>query len=91
MNIYLLATLIFIFLGSWAYSTYKKKKGSDSKAPDLVTIVGLLIALALGIAPVAMNGIQVWTWHTTVLLIACVLIIGRILLSWRNKNTKKQE
>lgn len=89
MNIYLFTVLIVILLGSFAYNTFKKKKGEDSKSLDIITIAGLVVALALGLAPVVMGGMQVWTWHTTVLLIACVLIIGRILYSWRNGNTKK--
>lgn len=45
-------------------------------------IVGLVIGVLIGIAPVFLSGIQEWTWHTTVLVLGSALVIGHILYSW---------
>lgn len=90
MNVYLFAVLVLILVGSLLFHFFKKSRGKDSKAPDVVTIAGLIIAVAIGIVPVFLSGLQAWTWHTTVLIAGCALVIGRILYSWRkNSNQSK--
>ncbi|AET58979.1 hypothetical protein HPL003_11100 [Paenibacillus terrae HPL-003] len=52
MNIYLLVLFIAIIAGNILFNIFKKRQGEGSKAPDVVTIIGLVIGLALGITPV---------------------------------------
>ncbi|MDY7991293.1 hypothetical protein UY286_09785 [Paenibacillus polymyxa] len=91
MNIYLLVFFIAIIAGNILFNIFKKSQGEGSKAPDVVTIIGLVIGLALGIAPVFLSGVQEWPWHTTVLVLGSALVIGRILYSWRKGSGNKQK
>ncbi|MCC3381087.1 hypothetical protein ACFQ5D_22565 [Paenibacillus farraposensis] len=89
MNVYLFVVLVLILAGGLLFNIFKKSRGGDSKAPDIVTIVGLLVAVVIGIVPVFLSGLQAWTWHTTVLIVGCALVIGRILYSWRKSSQSK--
>lgn len=83
MNFYTVIVLIVIIIGSLLFYLFKKRQGENSKASDVVTIVGLIIALGMGIAPVFFSGLSAWGWHTTILVIGCAVIITRILYNWR--------
>lgn len=87
--IYLLVLFIAIIAGNILFNIFKKRQGEGSKTPDVVTIIGLVIGLALGIPPVFLSGIQEWTWHTTVLVLGSALVIGRILYGWRKGRDNK--
>ncbi|MDQ0492811.1 hypothetical protein [Paenibacillus brasilensis] len=92
MNIYymyLLVLFIAIIAGNILFNIFKKRRGEGSKAPDVVTIIGLVIGLALGITPVVLSGMQEWTWHLTVVFLGSALVIGRILYGWRKGSGNK--
>ncbi|MFK4303264.1 MULTISPECIES: hypothetical protein [unclassified Paenibacillus] len=90
MNIYLFVILVLILAGSLLFNIFKRSRGKDSKAPDIVTIIGLVFAVALGVTPVFLSGLQAWTWHTTVLIVGCAVVIVRILYSWsKNRSHSK--
>ncbi|MFF2910375.1 MULTISPECIES: hypothetical protein [Bacillales] len=82
MNVYLFAILIFIIVCSLFFNIYKKKQREGSKAPDVVILIGFTVAIALGVTPALRYGTEAWTWNTTVLVIASIIGIGRILFSW---------
>ncbi|QNR70380.1 hypothetical protein IAQ67_28925 (plasmid) [Paenibacillus peoriae] len=90
MNVYLFVVLVLILAGGLLFNIFKKKQGKDSKTPDIVTILGLVVAVAIGIVPVFLSGLQAWTWHTTVLIVGCALVIGRILYNW-SKNSSQSK
>ncbi|ADO59829.2 hypothetical protein PPSC2_26040 (plasmid) [Paenibacillus polymyxa SC2] len=81
-DVYLTVFFIAVIIGGILFNVFKKSKGSGSKVPDVVLIIGLVIGIIIGITPVVLSGIQAWTWHTSVLVLGSALIIFRILYSW---------
>ncbi|MFF2018300.1 hypothetical protein [Paenibacillus sp. NPDC058177] len=82
MNVYLVAILIFIILFSLFFNIYKKKQREGSKAPDVIIILGFTVAIVMVVTQALIYGAGAWTWNTTILVIASVIGIGRILFSW---------
>ncbi|MFC3747790.1 hypothetical protein [Paenibacillus sp. GCM10012306] len=89
MNVYLVAILIFIIVCSLLFNIYKKKQGEGSKAPDVVIIIGFMVAIAMLVTQALLYGAGAWTWNTTLLVIVSVINIGRILFSWKKGNKNR--